>query len=49
MLDLAEEGDRVTARLAVSDPGWPVAAVEVLKVFTFRDDVIVRLDDLAHP
>ena len=47
VLGLVEEGDRITARLGVTSPEWQGAA-EIGKAFTFRDDRIVRLDDLPR-
>jgi ketosteroid isomerase-like protein len=43
---LIEEGDRVAAEVAVSDPHWS-GPVTVFKVFTFRsgEDKVSRLND----
>lgn len=45
-MELIEQRDRVAVRLAVTDPQWSGKA-EVFKVFTFRDDQAVLLQDCA--
>jgi hypothetical protein len=43
-LEFIEAGDRVAVRVEVTDPDWS-AEVETFKVFTFRDEKAVLLQD----